>query len=81
MRKKESVKKNQMKCRIVNNANLLWANLWPKLTEGELVFVKTEVNRKKDETLFGKLAEVIEVRELDTNLLRDKKNKLFKSHV
>jgi hypothetical protein len=81
VRKKESVKKNQMKCRIVNNANLLWAKLWPKLTEGELVFVKTEVNRKKDETLFGKLAEVIEVRELDTYLLRDKKNKLFKSHV
>jgi hypothetical protein len=70
-----------MKCRIVNNANLLWAKLWPKLTEGELVFVKTEVNRKKDETLFGKLAEVIEVRELDTYLLRDQKNKLFKSHV
>lgn len=58
-----------------------WAKPWPKLTEGELVLVKTEVNRKKDETLFGKLAEVIEVREIDNYLLRDQKNKLFKSHV
>lgn len=69
----ELVSRNQFESRVTENKKYLTSKEWPKLQKGELVWVKTEVGRKKNEPRFREIAEVLEIKEFDIYILRMEK--------
>lgn len=77
----EQVRRNQFDKRIKENAKNLMLDTRQKFQVDDLVLVKAEVRRTKNEPLFKELALVKEVLEFDTYLVANQKGRSFKRHA
>ncbi|KAM0679480.1 hypothetical protein GINT2_001579 [Glugoides intestinalis] len=77
----DKIREIQFKTRIETNKSTLNEEKWPTLKSRNLVLIKQEINRKKNQPLFYELAEVLEVRNFDTYLLRKENRSLIKRHI